>query len=267
MTTCKNCHSEFTGKYCPNCSQSASVHRLTLGNIVHEVIHNVTHFDSGALLLLRKLLYVPGRVAYEYISGMRKRYFNPFTLLIILIALMVYVSNKTNIYGHFTQRVKEITTGYIKSSSTASRADKNKADAEIRTVEKKMDEAETSTKKAMDHSKLINFLFLPVISLLTWRFFRKQKFNYAENLVLEVFVTCGYTTIFLIFIIPLYLLIPSQVVPIMYGYILINIIYSIVAYRQFFQEPKWRTIFKGILVQIIYFTIISMISPVLTRYL
>lgn len=194
MTDCKNCDTAFEGKFCPKCSQSANVHRLTTGHIIHEIAHGITHFDTGALHLLRKVIYVPGRVAKEYIDGKRKRYFNPFTLLILLLAGSVVASNKTNINGDFIQSMKRVTTALIVKTGKSSTAEKDK---KIREIGREMDDAENSTKKATDSSKLINFFFLPVVSLLTWIFFKNSKYNYAENLVLNLFIACGYTAVFL----------------------------------------------------------------------
>ncbi|MES3019151.1 MAG: DUF3667 domain-containing protein [Bacteroidota bacterium] len=267
MITCKNCETEFKGNFCPNCAQSAKVHRLTIGHIAHEVAHEATHIDGGALLLLRKVMYVPGHVARDYIEGKRKRYFNPFTLLVVLIALMVIVSNKTNIYSDFTQKIKQFTTDVMKKTAGNGALKTGNLNEDLKNVEKTMDEAEGSTKKALNNSKLINFIFLPIMSLLTWLFFRKSKYNYAENLVFNVLVACGYTSIFLIVLIPLYLLFPSQVILLMYLYILVLVIFSIAAYRQFYQQSRTATILKGIAVQVIYMAIVSISSPWLTSLL
>ncbi len=264
MTTCKNCQTEFNGKFCPECSQSAAVHRFTIPHLAHEVFHHVTHVDSGALLLLRKLLYVPGKVAKEYVGGKRKRYFNPFTLLILMIAAMVIVNNKTNFYGHFTQGIKEMT---LKQASGKTAAEEQKNAAAVKEQQRSMDEADAANKKANDNSKILNLIFLPVLSLLSWLFFRGSKYNYAENLVMNVFVTSGYTAIYLVFVIPLFLLFPSQVVLLMYVYIFIQLAFCVMAYTQFFGGSKGMAIFKGILVQVIYLAIVTASGPYLTKFL
>lgn len=77
MIECKNCGTAFEGKFCPNCSQKAATHRLTLGHFIHETTHALTHTDKGILLLIKELFVRPGIVAREYVEGKRKKYFNP----------------------------------------------------------------------------------------------------------------------------------------------------------------------------------------------
>jgi hypothetical protein len=236
-------------------------------HIAHEVVHATTHVDSGVLLLLRKVMYVPGLVAKEYLEGKRKRYFNPFTLLIILIALLVIISNKTNIYGDFTQKMTEFRKEIMLRNAEKSPAARKKVEAAITDLEKSAGEAENVTQKALDNSKIINLIFLPVLSFLTWLFFRSSKYNYAENLILNIVVTCGYTAIFLILIIPLYLIFPLQVILIMHSSIIIMVIFSIAAYQQFYRQSRGWTMLKGIVIQIIYLAVVTALSPVIARSL
>jgi uncharacterized membrane protein (DUF106 family) len=267
MITCKNCQTGFQGKFCPECAQSASVHRFTIPHLLHEVFHHVTHVDSGALFLLRKLVYVPGKVAREYVEGKRKRYFNPFALLLLMIAVMVVVNNKTNIYGHFTKGIREMSVGLVKDAGGSTAAEKQKTERAVKELQESMAQADAANKKANDNSKILNLIFLPLLSLFSWLFFRKSGFNYAENLVMNVFVTSGYTALYLLVVIPLFLLFPSQVVPLMYMYILVQLGFCVLAYVQFFGGSRGRSILKGIVVQLLYFSVITLAGGYLTRFL
>ena len=99
--TCKNCETIFEGNFCPNCSQKAGTHRFSVKHIVHEAFHAFTHTDKGIFFLIKEMLKRPGKVALEYNGGRRKKYFNPFTFLLIMIALNIFFTQKANFYGSF----------------------------------------------------------------------------------------------------------------------------------------------------------------------
>src|ERR1044071_2847196 len=116
MIECKNCTTSFEGKFCPNCSQKADTHRLTLGQFAHETTHAVTHTDKGILLLIKAMFTRPGYVARDYMEGKRKRYFNPITFILIMMAVQVFASNQTNFFGKFTQQMGKVYEEMAKSN-------------------------------------------------------------------------------------------------------------------------------------------------------
>jgi hypothetical protein len=60
---------------------------LSLHEIGHETLHALLHVDRSALSLIRALAVRPGRVALDYVSGRRKRYYGPFAFLVVCVAL------------------------------------------------------------------------------------------------------------------------------------------------------------------------------------
>jgi hypothetical protein len=106
MTTCKNCENTVEGNYCPNCSQKADTHRFTLKHFAHDFLHAFTHADKGIFLLMKELIIRPGKVATEFNAGKRKKYFNPITYLLIVMALQIYLSRKTDIFTVYLTKPK-----------------------------------------------------------------------------------------------------------------------------------------------------------------
>ena len=84
---CLNCGSalEPAQRFCPQCGQNADTHRLNFKHIWHDLIHAFTHADKGIFSLIWQLVYRPGVVAREYVEGKRKKYFNPFTFVILIV--------------------------------------------------------------------------------------------------------------------------------------------------------------------------------------
>jgi Protein of unknown function (DUF3667) len=83
-------------RFCPDCGQVASTPRLTLHEIGHETLHALWHVDRSALSLIRALAVRPGRVALEYVSGRRKRYYGPFAFLLVTVAVAAAAIALTN---------------------------------------------------------------------------------------------------------------------------------------------------------------------------
>ncbi len=93
---CKNCNEQLIakGKYCHSCGQSSHTHRLTVKHfITHDLIHGVFHLDSGLLRTLKEIFTRPGGVALDYINGKRKRYYNFFYLLLLIIGAYLFLKS------------------------------------------------------------------------------------------------------------------------------------------------------------------------------
>lgn len=96
---CKNCQEQTiaNGKYCHNCGQKTDTHRLTLKHFVmHDVVHGALHLDKGLPKTLREIFKRPGGVAMDYIFGKRKRYYNFFYLLLLIIGLYLFLKSCTD---------------------------------------------------------------------------------------------------------------------------------------------------------------------------
>lgn len=86
-TICKNCTTQSTGKYCPQCGQSAATHRINHHFIWYEIQHNLLHFDKGIPNIGKKLFTVPGHFIREFIEGKRVNQLKPIPLLILLAGI------------------------------------------------------------------------------------------------------------------------------------------------------------------------------------
>jgi hypothetical protein len=89
-THCANCGTALAGQFCSNCGQRAHLHR-SLGDVFHEVVHGITHFDGRFWTTLPMLLFRPGRLIRSYIEGQRARYIAPVPLFLMVVFLMFFV--------------------------------------------------------------------------------------------------------------------------------------------------------------------------------
>lgn len=91
---CRNCGAALHGPHCAQCGQKKS-QRLGLGNLRSEAWEKLRLFEIDALQSALRLLTGPGRVAHEYVLGMRKRHTHPLKLLLLAIAVLLLVLAQT----------------------------------------------------------------------------------------------------------------------------------------------------------------------------
>lgn len=85
---CKNCGNHFSGKYCNLCGEK--VYKETDRKISHlfeEAFHFITHFEGTLFTTLRTIFKTPGKLSTDYCNGIRKKYFKPLSLFLLLVVL------------------------------------------------------------------------------------------------------------------------------------------------------------------------------------
>lgn len=194
LKTCPNCSTSLHGdeQYCPQCSQATHLHRFSLGHIGHELIHALTHADKGALDLLKELAIRPGVVAREYIlEGKRKRYFNPFTFLMIALGITLFVNS---VFHPYTQR----------SGTTSLRATTQSEPPTQSATPSKFQERQRTVQTFIEkRNNVVIFLAIPFFALVYWLFYLRSGINYAEHLVAQVFFSGFYSLVTLALLAPL----------------------------------------------------------------
>lgn len=189
-TACQNCDIQLeTGyRFCPNCGQTSDTHRFTMGHFLHEAGHAFTHADKGIFFLIKELALKPGIVLKEYIvEGKRKRYFNPFTFMLLMSGLLLF----------FTAVFKPYDTETIGMT-------KEEAKQYYATIPKGQQLMERQKKFAVfmeKNTKLISLASVPLTAFIFWLAFRRKGLYYAEHLVVALFLT-GFFTIFNILMTP-----------------------------------------------------------------
>lgn len=253
MTTCKNCANTFEGNYCPNCSQKGDTHRFTVKHLAHEFFHAFTHADKGIIFLAKELFIRPGIVAREFNAGKRKKYFNPITYLLLVMALQIYLT-----------RVTDINTFYVEQMYAM-----NETSPELRKDEnyKKGVEVITNVQQKMfEYNKLVNFIFIPILSFLIWMMFRKSGSNYAEVLVLNTMYISQTLLLFVLICIIPFVISTASAAYTMNVYMITSVVYMAITLKQFFQQGWGKTILKTLVIQVLYYVIIFLAMLAATIY-
>ncbi len=101
--TCLNCGHplELSDRYCSYCGQINSRQKLSLGNYFREFAGSIFNYDSRFRYTIKDLLFKPGTITHDYVSGKRLTYANPFRFYLsvsiiyfVLSGLLAFFENK-----------------------------------------------------------------------------------------------------------------------------------------------------------------------------
>jgi hypothetical protein len=175
-TTCKNCHFEYDGKYCPSCGQKADTERITYHSLAHEIPHSLLHIDKGIFFTMKELFTRPAASLREYMSGRRVKHFKPLAYVLILTAISSFVTHLVD--SHIIS--KGLGTTLSLEPTLLNRVLLN-------------------TSHFFDkYPSVFYFLMIPVISLLSWLFFRRSGYNYWENVILNTYLTAQFNLLLIV---------------------------------------------------------------------
>ncbi|MFT3743419.1 MAG: DUF3667 domain-containing protein [Pyrinomonadaceae bacterium] len=193
MASCKNCGSEFEGKYCNNCGQKLYTdHDRSLKHLFEELFHFFTHFEGSFFTSIRTIYTKPGTLTADYCGGSRKKYYKPISLYLLLVILYLIfplakglnvelVQHKINpFYG--TYATKRIETAIAKKEVTEEAFSK------------------LFEEKSAKVSKVLLLLFIPYTMLLVYLlYFYKRPFVF-DLAILSTEISVFYLSfVFLIF--------------------------------------------------------------------
>lgn len=92
---CLNCGTEFEGKYCPECGQSAETGRFTLQFIWSNLFAAILGRDGGIAYTIKNLFSRPGKMIVDILNGKRRKYLSPFPTLFLTLTLYVLIFTVT----------------------------------------------------------------------------------------------------------------------------------------------------------------------------
>ena len=102
-TECLNCKQPISNKdnFCSNCGQVNDLKPLSIKQYLSELLAGLFSFDTRTLTTLYQLVFKPGKVTKNYISGKRMCYVNPFKMYLhisILFFLIIGIINLLDDY-------------------------------------------------------------------------------------------------------------------------------------------------------------------------
>ena len=197
-------------------------------------MHGIFHFDKGLLYTIKELFTRPGHSIREYIQGKRVKHFNYFTTVLFILALDYLIVSWFHIdISHWISDA----SGLVKFQKS--------------------------------YSKISPFLGIPLYALASYLIFRKSKQNYTENLVLNIYMICGWASISLLFKIVMIFIPNVETFRTINGvFIALTHIYIFVFYYQYFSAFNYKKLFlivRAILITLLILTMKQLINDTLNE--
>jgi len=172
---CIQCNTESTGKFCPECGQKQDVPRLTLKTFFEDFFNRIYGLDGAVPNTIIGLWKHPGKVAQEYIDGIRGKYVGPvgyyflmFTLFFILIAVFEVDMNKYTGVKELNDTITQTTGEELN--------------------EEKLKFQKTIQQTVFKNLQYLTILFFPIFALWAKVFYKKSNYNILESIVFLFFV-------------------------------------------------------------------------------
>lgn len=171
---CLNCGHEFEGNFCPQCGQSAQTKRFTMQFLFNNLLLAILSNDGGVWFTLKNLFTRPGAMIVEILNGKRKRYFSPFPMLFLALAIYILLTSITG-FGNIAQNL--VFEPEVLNDEYADQAN---------VVMQIKDMFVRSFKFYWDHYTLSTLLTLPLVVVAARLCFGKtnrKRYNWAEYCV------------------------------------------------------------------------------------
>jgi len=224
---CLNCSNPIEKKFCNICGQKTSTHRFSIKHILDVgILNGIFTINKGFFFTLKELFTRPGHSIREYINGKRVKYFNAFSLLILLIAI-VYLADE-----YSDLRLADIMN------------------------EGSKDFANSMEEFTKNYPRLIYIINIPIMAFSSYIFFKKSKVNFAENIILNTYISSGLIVLTFPFTLLTIFYKDKSVLGLLFQLTpLITIGYSLLVYYQFFSDYKYKKrnlIFRSIFAIILF---------------
>jgi hypothetical protein len=182
---CANCGALLADRYCGRCGQDSHV-SLSVGHFLHELVEGLFHIDSRFWRTLRTLFTRPGLITEQYLAGKRNSYSPPFrSYLVISILYFVLAA----IFDTTGARVVNTGGREMQASDCAQMA------ANPGWLLRLVPDLEQSCLRALSNDRRVieqamqnllpkvMFAVLPLVALVQFWIYRRQRPFYLENLV------------------------------------------------------------------------------------
>lgn len=164
---CKNCKVELAKKdgYCQNCGARVLGNSITLKFVFQEILDKVLSVDNRLFKTFIHLIIKPHAVIESYIKGVRKRYYNPFSYLLISITLT----------GILALINKDIAIDAVNKSAETFGNTSKEYNEKIMAL-------------TLEYQSFFNIISIPIYALISWIvFLNKKKFNYLEHNIIYIY--------------------------------------------------------------------------------
>jgi len=227
---CKNCKTNLkeTAKFCDECGGKIINHRLNFKIVTEEFLETFISWDNKFFKTFIHMFTKPQEVITCYLNGVRKRYMQPFSYMIIALTL----------YGLFLFIAKDSFQEYMYDSANYFKQNNENSAKFMDEFGKKLQNF------TMNYYNIITLSMLPFFSLINILIFRK-KLNFIEHNVSLLYSYAQYQYIFLIIAVTS-ILAGINLSSVMLFTMLFLLVYHMYIYYKMFHLSLWQILYKTI---------------------
>jgi len=188
LNTCANCGHSFTGNYCNNCGEKRYTEKdRKLVHLVEEAFHFITHFEGKFFKTLRSIFTKPGQLSTDYCRGVRKSYFKPLSLFLLLVVIYLLFP----VFEGLNMKLPNYQTHWIYGKYASQKIAEVSAGRSMETM------TEIFARKSEKVSKFLLPIIIPMTALLFWPLtFRRRRYFFDQVVfateVNSFFLMAGY---------------------------------------------------------------------------
>lgn len=173
--TCKNCGNSFQGKYCNQCGEKVYLEKdRKIIHLFEEVFHFLTHFEGSFFTTLKTMFTKPGQVSTDYCDGIRKKYFKPLSLFLLLVVLYLLFPLASGLNMPLKNHLENARYGAYATAKVNSYLTAH-PDQRFKSIE------QLFATKSEKLSKILLVFILPLCALVLWPIsFFKRKFFFDQ---------------------------------------------------------------------------------------
>jgi Protein of unknown function (DUF3667)/zinc-ribbon domain len=236
---CKTCNFQLddNAKFCSNCGAKIVDDRLSLKGTWEEFIGPFFSWDNNFWRTFFGLFKNPKDVLEAYISGARKKYFHPFSYIILYATIAVFF------YKVFPMEIiidysESFTKGY---NSTSPSSNVPKIDMK------------GYTETLMSYYNFFVLLLIPIFALTSYIIFIKKGHNFFEHLVFNSYLQSNLGFISLVLQVILVNVLHISFTTYSSIYLLLFIIFTLYAFKKLYNQNFKQSVASGIKYLLLFF--------------
>ncbi|MEM8927242.1 MAG: DUF3667 domain-containing protein [Bacteroidota bacterium] len=199
-----NCNNDLRTDYsfCPDCGAKIIRNRITIKNLWFDIIERYFNLDNSFLRTLKDMILRPELVCKGYISGIRKKYLNPVSLLAISLTLS----------GAIIFVMKNIAWDTIDFSAMPFA---------------KGVESDKIMAITLEYSSLLFLFYIPLLAVCGFLLFNKENYNLPEHVIIAMYALSAFSIIMFPYSLFTLLFIPQTYLELSLYYSLLMIVYCL----------------------------------------
>lgn len=237
---CKTCDYsiEPNARYCPNCGAKIVDERLSLKGTWEEFIGPFFSWDNNFWRTFFGMFKNPKDVLEAYISGARKKYFHPFSYIILYATVAVFF------YKFFPmESIMEYSEGI---SDGVSNSTKNGAKAPKIDMKPFME-------AMMNYYNFLILLLMPIYALTSYIVYHKRGHNFFEHLVFNSYIQTNLGFISLVLQVLLVSILGMTFQSYATLFMIVFVFYTVYILKKLYNQNLKQTIFSGIKYVLLFF--------------